>query len=124
MKLKKSYNFLYMPDGEGNTRVLRVPRAAILGGVLLLLVLALLATLYFAGVRMGSGWWPDSSELKAENAVLQERVEDLEGEVGAMRVAMDEAFEYQQIDLIPQTAQFPGSCRGQLDIRTGLDQHA
>jgi len=97
MKLKKSYNFLYMPDGEGNTRVLRVPRAAILGGVLLLLVLALLATLYFAGVRMGSGWWPDSSELKAENAVLQERVEDLEGEVGAMRVAMDEAFEYQQI---------------------------
>ncbi|PID81611.1 hypothetical protein CSA17_00810 [bacterium DOLJORAL78_65_58] len=97
MKLKSSYNFIYMPDGEGNTRVLRVPRVAIVGAFLLLLTLTLLAVLYFAGVGMGAGWWPDSSELKTENALLRERVEDLEGEVGAMRVAMDEAFDYQQV---------------------------
>ncbi len=101
MKLKESYNFLYIPEGDGSSRAMRVPRWAIVALVGMLLVLATLAALYFVGVRLGSGWWPDNSELKLENAMLQERVDDLEDEVGTLRVAMDEAFATQQV---PATA--------------------
>lgn len=97
MKLKKSYNFLYMPDGEGSTRAWRVPRWALLSAGGFLLVLLVLATLYFVGVRLGAGWWPDSGQLKLENAQLREQVGDLEQQVGSLRTAMDEVYAYQQM---------------------------
>lgn len=97
MKLKKSYTFLYMPDGDGQSRAVTIRLGAILVLVFGLMALTALAGLYFVGVRAGSGWWPEFSSLKAENTWLKTHVDALEAQVGDLRAAMDEAFAYQQV---------------------------
>lgn len=89
MRLKRSYTFLYMPDDHGESRLLRLPRWALVSAVALVGVLGLGTLLYAVGVGHGSGWLPGGSRFERENRVLQGAIGALETRVGQLRAEMD-----------------------------------
>lgn len=97
MKLKKVYTFLYMPEGHGPTRQLRVPRWSLLTGSALFTFLVLFSALYAVGVKTGSGWLPGGSRLQRENKTLVKKVDTLEGKVQGLRQEMDQTLEMQNL---------------------------
>lgn len=97
MKLRKRYSFLYLPDGDGQSREFRVPAwsmALAAGGVLLLLVVA---GLYAVDWHVGVAWRPGGSPLAQENQVLQREVNRFDSRVAALQQDLDRVFDYQQL---------------------------
>ncbi|MBU2499773.1 M23 family metallopeptidase [bacterium] len=97
MRLKKHYNFLYMPEDESSSRAFRIPRWALLGAlgfVGLFLVLAVMVTL---GFSTGAYWRPGGAPLQKENLQLHRTIAGLEGRVLALRQEIDSVFEVQNL---------------------------
>ena len=97
MKLKPSYQFLYMPEDHGPTRVVRVPRWGILTGLGVAVFLAGLALLFVVGLWNGNGWLPGDSELELENVALTKRIVGLEFQVDGLRGELDRVQDVQQL---------------------------
>lgn len=97
MKLKKVYTFLYMPEGHGPTRTLRVPRWSLVSTGVLVLFLVCLGVLYGMGLHQGSGWLPGGSKLVVENRVLNQRIAGLEGEIEGLRDEVEQVYEVQNL---------------------------
>lgn len=96
MKIRKSYSFLYMPEGDGRTREVRVPRSAILGTALVVLLLLTTAAFYTVDWATGVAWRPGGSPLALDNQALQQQVASYQTQVTAMQADLDEVFAYQQ----------------------------
>ncbi len=91
MKFRK-FTFLYVPEDEAVTRQWRVPRwmPSIVG--LGLLLLAVLAGGYLAGLPRGASWLPGGAPLERENAALASKVRILEERADLLRDQLDESF--------------------------------
>jgi len=110
MKIRKSYSFLYIPEGDGRTREVHVPRVAILGGAVLLLLLVTTAAFYTVDWTTGVAWRPGGSPVVLDNQALQQQVNRYESQVVAMQADLDEVFAYQQalaaaVDITPLDAE-------------------
>ena len=110
MRLQKRYSFLYLPDGDGHSRELRVPRWAILGAGSVVLLLALGAALYAVDLSAGAAWRPGGSPLAQENERLRDEVGRVTTRVAALQQDLDAVFAYQQmvaqaVDIAPLDAE-------------------
>jgi murein DD-endopeptidase MepM/ murein hydrolase activator NlpD len=97
MKLKKSYDFLYMPEDHGPMRTLRVPRWVILTGLGSGVFLACLAILFVIGLWGGNGWLPGNSELELENRALNKRIVGLEYQLDGLRGEISQVQDVQNL---------------------------
>lgn len=97
MKLQKHYSFLFLPENDGRTRELRVPRWSILAVVGVAVLLLLMAGLWVVDYSIGAAWRPGGSPLASENQRLQLEVDRFETRVASMQQDLDAVFEYQQL---------------------------
>ncbi|MBU8871471.1 MAG: M23 family metallopeptidase [Gemmatimonadales bacterium] len=95
MKLKKSYTLLYLPEDYGPTRQIKISRWAVVSCCVVVLFLGALSSLYFLGVRTGSGWLPGGSRLQRENRALVGQIEVMEADVGSLRAEVENVFQIQ-----------------------------
>jgi murein DD-endopeptidase MepM/ murein hydrolase activator NlpD len=110
MRLQKRYSFLFLPDGDGPSRELRITRGAILGAVALVAVLVLGTALYLVDLHTGAAWRPGGSPLAQQNARLAQDVQRAEARVAALQEDLDAVFAYQQmvaaaVDVAPLDAE-------------------
>ncbi|MFO7654087.1 MAG: M23 family metallopeptidase [Candidatus Krumholzibacteriia bacterium] len=95
MRLKKHYDFLYVPEDHAGTRQFRVRRGAIVGAAVAVGLLAVTAAAYVTGLVEGSSWRPGGSPLAHENRLLRGEVDRLVGDVDLLRGDMKEIFQIQ-----------------------------
>ena len=106
MKLKKSYNFLYMPEDHGASRQFRLSVWSLVAPAGIVLLLAGIAVFYGVGVGTGNSWLPGGSSLQKENRVLQGTINELEGQVVVLRDEIEGVREVQ--DLLAAAMDLPG----------------
>lgn len=97
MKLKKTYNFLYIPGDEGVSRQFRLSHWLIWGSAAGLLLLGGIAVLYGLGIKTGNSWLPGGSRFQQENRELLAAVTDLEVRVDDLRGEIEEVHEVQNM---------------------------
>jgi murein DD-endopeptidase MepM/ murein hydrolase activator NlpD len=137
--IRKRYSFLYLPEGDGRTRELHVPRAALLGALAVLLLLVTASGLYLVDWVTGAAWRPGGAPVARQNVVLRQQVATFETRVADMQEDLDEVFAYQQavaaaVDITPIDAEtrlagvggrgpraIPGDLPG-LEVAPRLDQ--
>ncbi|MBD3222705.1 peptidoglycan DD-metalloendopeptidase family protein [bacterium] len=108
--IRKRYSFLYLPEGDGRTRELHVPRAVLVGALAVLAVLVTASGLYVVDWVTGSAWRPGGAPVARENVVLRQQVATFETRVADMQQDLDEVFAYQQavaaaVDITPLDAE-------------------
>jgi murein DD-endopeptidase MepM/ murein hydrolase activator NlpD len=96
MKLRRRYSFLYLPEGEGQTREMRVPAWSLVAGAVFVMVLMLGAGLYALDWSVGVAWRPGGSPVVLENDRLRGEVATFEARVAEMQDDLDDVFAYQQ----------------------------
>lgn len=104
MRLKESYTFIYIPDDDGPSRRIRVPRWVLvcaMAGTGLLLGLAAMAG-WGWGFGAGSG---GQGEPAAEERAMLATVASLEGKVADLRREISEVFVVQ--NLVAQALDLP-----------------
>lgn len=96
MNLRKRYSFLYIPDDDGRTREMRVPRLVIAGTILAVFVLLVAGGLYVVDWVQGVAWRPGGSPVVLQNLELRNEVGRFESRITAMQADLDDVFAYQQ----------------------------
>jgi murein DD-endopeptidase MepM/ murein hydrolase activator NlpD len=97
MRLRRRYSFLYIPEGDGQSREFRVSIASVVLAAGGLLVLLLAAGLYAVDWSVGAAWRPGGSPLALENGRLQGEVDRFGSRVAALQQDLDRVFAYQQL---------------------------
>lgn len=106
----KRYSFLYLPEDDGRTRQIRIPRLVVVGIAAVAALLTVASSLYLVDLVTGSAWRPGGANVVRENIALRQQVETFEARVAAMQQDLDEVFAYQQavaaaVDLVPLDAE-------------------
>lgn len=97
MRLKKHYDFLYMPEDESSSRAFRIPRWAVLGAVGFVGLFLVLGAMVTLGFSTGAYWRPGGTPLQKENLQLHRTISGLEVKVLALRQEIDAVFEVQNL---------------------------
>ena len=97
MRLKKQYTFLYMPEDESSSRVLRIPRWVVLCALALTSVFCCLVVVLGLGIRTGAYWRPGGAPLVRDNQALLFTISDLEQRVTELRIEIDGVFAVQNL---------------------------
>jgi len=110
MVLRKRYSFLFIPEGNGRSREVRIPRWSVLAAGGALLVLLVSAGLYLVDWAAGAAWRPGGSALAVENERLRETIDRFETRTASLQQELDRVFKYQQliartVDVEPLDAQ-------------------
>ena len=110
MQLKKRYSFLYLPDGQGPSRTIRLPVWSVHLAAMAVAGLLLVAGLYIVDWSLGTAWRPGGSPLAVQNDLLRRDAARFESRLASIQGDLDAVFAYQQmvaaaVDLQPLDAQ-------------------
>jgi murein DD-endopeptidase MepM/ murein hydrolase activator NlpD len=94
--LRRTFNFLYLPEDDSRVRQLHLPGSALAAGILGLLVVLGLAGMHLVGLMDGSSWLPGGSALRQQNLLLAGEVDRLEGQITALRQDLAEVHQLQE----------------------------
>ncbi len=97
MKLDKRYSFLFIPEGDGQTREFRVPGWVFVAATGCAVLFVLVAGLYVVDWSVGAAWRPGGAPIAAENDQLRREITSFETRVASMQGDLDRVFEFQQI---------------------------